>query len=214
MKSTRVLVVDDHAVVRRGVRALLAESRLWKICGEAADGDEAIEKANQLRPDIVIMDISMKSMSGLEATRQILRSLPETRVLILTMHESEQVVAEVLKAGAHGYVMKSDAGRDLLAGIEALAQGGTFFTSKVARIVLNGYLQSHSRTPRAQTLTARQRQVLRLLASGKANKQVAADLGISPKTIEVHRRDIMKKLKFASFSDLVRYAIRERIIEA
>jgi len=214
MKSTRVLVVDDHAVVRRGVRALLAESRLWKICGEAADGDEAIEKANQLRPDIVIMDISMKSMSGLEATRQILRSLPETRVLILTMHESEQVVAEVLKAGAHGYVMKSDAGRDLLAGIEALAQGGTFFTSKVARIVLNGYLQSHSRKPRAQTLTARQRQVLRLLASGKANKQVAADLGISPKTIEVHRRDIMKKLEFASFSDLVRYAIRERIIEA
>ncbi|HTS69675.1 MAG TPA: response regulator transcription factor, partial [Terriglobia bacterium] len=138
MKSTRVLVVDDHAVVRRGVRALLAESRLWKICGEAADGDEAIEKANQLRPDIVIMDISMKSMSGLEATRQILRSLPKTKILILTMHESEQVVAEVLKAGAHGYVMKSDAGRDLLAGIEALAQGGTFFTSKVARIVLNG----------------------------------------------------------------------------
>ena len=213
MKTVRILIVDDHSVVRRGVRAMLAQNRRWKICGEAAGGDEAVEKAKRLRPDIVVMDITMDNVSGLEATRQILRASTHSRILILTMHESEQVVAEVLKAGAHGYVLKSDADRDLLAGIQALAQGGTFFTSKVARMVVDGYLESRSRTADSQTLSPRQREVLRLLAAGKANKEVAFELGISSKTIEVHRRDIMQKLGFTSFSDLVRYAVRERIIE-
>jgi DNA-binding NarL/FixJ family response regulator len=212
-KATRILVVDDHSVVRRGVRAMLANNRRWKVCGEAASGNESVVKARALHPDAIVMDITMNDENGLEATRRILRSVAQAKILILTMHESEQVVSEVLKAGAHGYVLKSDADHDLVAGIEALAQGRTFFTTKVARMVVDGYIHSTAHNSGDNVLSARQREVRRLLAFGKANKEAAADLGLSAKTIEAHRRSIMQKLKLKSFSEMVRYAIREQIIE-
>jgi DNA-binding NarL/FixJ family response regulator len=192
---------------------MLEKNPRWKICGEATSGNQSIEMAKKLHPDVIVMDITMNDVSGLDATTQILKVLPQTRVLILTMHESEQVVTEVLKAGAHGYVLKSDADHDLLAGIEALAEGRTFFTTKVAHMVVDGYIRSTSKGSSQRDLTPRQREVLRLLALGKANKEVAADLGISTKTVEAHRTSIMQKLKLASFSDMVRFAIREQIIE-
>ena len=216
MKLTRILVADDHSVVRRGVQSLLEGHPRWKVCGEAVEGADAIAKAKRLRPDVVVMDITMGPMNGLEATREILKVLPKTKVLVLTMHESEQVVREVLNAGAHGYVLKSDADRDLVDALETIEQGKTFYTSKVSQMVLGAYLH---RQPGAEdedesgVLTPRQREVVQLLATGKSNKMVAVMLGISVKTVETHRNTIMHRLKFRSFSDLVRYAVREHIIE-
>jgi len=216
MKLTRILVADDHSVVRRGVQSLLEGHPRWKVCGEAVEGADAIAKAKRLRPDVVVMDITMGPMNGLEATREILKVLPKTKVLVLTMHESEQVVREVLNAGAHGYVLKSDADRDLVDALETIERGKTFYTSRVSQMVLGAYLH---RQPGAEdedesgVLTPRQREVVQLLATGKSNKMVAVMLGISVKTVETHRNTIMHRLKFRSFSDLVRYAVREHIIE-
>ena len=216
MKLTRILVADDHSVVRRGVQSLLEGHPRWKVCGEAVEGADAIAKAKRLRPDVVVMDITMGPMNGLEATREILKVLPKTKVLVLTMHESEQVVREVLNAGAHGYVLKSDADRDLVDALETIERGKTFYTSRVSQMVLGAYLHRQPGAEDGQessALTPRQREVVQLLATGKSNKMVAAMLGISVKTVETHRNTIMHRLKFRSFSDLVRYAVRERIIE-
>ncbi len=216
MKLTRILVADDHRVVRSGVQALLDGHPRWKVCGEAVEGADALAKAKRLRPDVVVMDITMGPMNGLEATREILKVLPKTKVLVLTMHESEQVVREVLNAGAHGYVLKSDADRDLVDALETIERGKTFYTSRVSQMVLGAYLHRQPGAEDGQessALTPRQREVVQLLATGKSNKMVAAMLGISVKTAETHRNTIMHKLKFRSFSDLVRYAVRERIIE-
>ena len=217
MKLTRILVADDHSVVRRGVQSLLEGHPRWKVCGEAVEGADAIAKAKRLRPDVVVMDITMGPMNGLEATREILKVLPKTKVLVLTMHESEQVVREVLNAGAHGYVLKSDADRDLVDALETIERGKTFYTSRVSQMVLGAYLHRQPGAEDGQessALTPRQREVVQLLSTGKSNKMVAAMLGISVKTAETHRNTIMHKLKFRSFSDLVRYAVRERIIQA
>jgi DNA-binding NarL/FixJ family response regulator len=216
MKLTRILVADDHSVVRRGVQSLLEGHPRWKVCGEAVEGADAIAKAKRLRPDVVIMDITMGPMNGLEATREILKVLPKTKVLVLTMHESEQVVREVLNAGAHGYVLKSDADRDLVDALETIEQGKTFYASKVSQMVLGAYLHRQTRAEdedESGALTPRQREVVQLLATGKSNKMVAVMLGISVKTVETHRNTINHRLKFRSFSDLVRYAVREHIIE-
>ncbi len=214
----RILVADDHEVVRRGLRAVLEAHPGWEVCGEAVTGREALEKARQLKPDVVVMDIGMRELNGLEATRQVLKALPTTEVLILTMHESEQVVREVLDAGARGYVLKTDAGRDLVAAVDALSQHRPFFTSRVAEMVLEGYLKEGSRAEEGKTspsrLTPREREVVQLLAEGNSNKEVASRLGISVKTVEAHRANIMRKLGLDSLSDLVRYAIRNKIIEA
>jgi len=190
----------------------------WTVCGEAATGTEAILKAKRLKPDVVVMDISMPKLDGLEATRQLHQEMPNIAVLILTMHESERVVHEVLGAGARGYVLKSDLDRNLIMAIEALNRGKAFFSAKVSEIVLDGYLRSRvdgpaPATPGASPLTPRQKDVVRHLAEGKANKEVAAALGISTKTVEAHRAEIMRRLQLHSFSDLVRYAVRERIVE-
>ncbi len=218
MASLRILVADDHEVVRHGVRSLLEAHPGWEVIAEAADGRDAVEKASTLRPDVVILDIGMPNLNGLEATRQILRGHPPSRVLILTMHESEQVVREVLEAGARGFLLKSDAGRDLIAAVEALQRNKTFFTSKVAEMVLETFLKSKPRSPEEgfstrEILTPREREIVQLLAEGKSTKEVAVALNLSVKTAETHRSNIMRKLNLHSISELVLYAVRNNIVQ-
>lgn len=213
--ALRIVVADDHEIVRQGIRALLQGHPGWEVCGEAANGREAVEKTTQLKPDIVILDIGMPSLNGLDATRQILHDDPQAKVLILTMHESEQVVREVLEAGARGYLLKSDAGRDLTAAVEALQRNKTFFTSKVAEMVLENFRKGKTRTetPVKEVLTAREREVVQLLAEGKSTKEVAVVLGLSVKTAETHRSNVMRKLGIHSVSELVLYAVRNNIVQ-
>jgi DNA-binding NarL/FixJ family response regulator len=217
MSRLHILIVDDHEVVRRGLRALIESHPGWEVCGEAANGREAVEKARKLKPNVVVMDIAMPELNGLEATRQILKDIPRTIVLILTVHESEQLVREVLKAGAQGYVLKSDAGRDLVSAIEALSQQKVFFTSSVAKIVLEGYRKTGSIDEPSEdspsVLSIREREIIQLLAEGKSNNEVADKLYISAKTVETHRAHIMEKLDLHSIAELVHYAIRNRIVE-
>ena len=215
--SFRIFVADDHEVVRRGLCALLQAQPDWEICGEAGDGREALEKTQKLKPDVVILDIGMPSLNGLEATRQILKINPQTRVLILTLHYSDQVVREVLNAGARGFLLKSDAARDLVAAVEALRRDKTYFTSKVAAMVLEGFLKNGSPAavaapPTRGRLTPREREIVQLLAEGKSTKEVAVALGLSVKTAETHRSNIMRKLELHSVSDLVLYAVRNNIV--
>lgn len=216
MGVLRIMVADDHEVVRKGLVALLQAQPDWQVCGEAGDGREAVEKAIQLKPDILILDIGMPSLNGLEATRQILRTIPNARVLILTLHDSDQVVREVLNAGARGFLLKSDAARDLVAAVEALRHDKTYFTSKVAAMVLEGYLKGGTPgaviTPGRNRLTPREREIVQLLAEGKSTKEVAVALGLSVKTAETHRSNIMRKLQLHSVSDLVLYAVRNNIV--
>jgi DNA-binding NarL/FixJ family response regulator len=214
--QTRILVADDHEVVRRGFRALLETRSDWQVCGEAVTGREAVEKAVQSKPDVVVMDISMPELNGLEATRQIVKTAPQTQVLILTMHDSEELVKEVLTAGARGYVLKSDAGRDLVAAVEAVRRRKPFFSSRVSEIVLDGYLNKDpdAPEPKRSRLTPREREIVQLLAEGKSNKEIAVALNISVKTAETHRANIMNKLGLHSVTELVRYAVRNRIVEA
>jgi DNA-binding NarL/FixJ family response regulator len=216
MKSLRILVADDHELLRRGVRALLETHAGWEVCDEAVDGREAVEKAIRLRPDLVILDIAMPGLNGLEAARQIRKEAPGSEILILTMHDSEQVIQEVLAAGARGYVLKSDASRDLIAAVEALSHQKTFFTHRVTEMVLQTYLGGGTGAVEpgesALLLTPREREVIQLLAEGRSNKEVADILRISVRTAETHRTNIMRKLDCHSLSDLTRYAIRNNII--
>jgi DNA-binding NarL/FixJ family response regulator len=215
-QNARIVIADDHEMVRRGLAATLTDTGRWTVVAQAANGRDAARLVEAHQPDVVILDLSMPELNGLDATRQILDSRPETRILILTAHESEQLVREVLSAGARGYVLKSDAGRTLVRAVEALLEGQTFFTSKVARLVLEGYLRGGPEAAAAQAahfLSARERQIVQLLAEGASNKEVARALGISVKTAETHRSNIMRKMQFESLSDLVRYAVRNKIIE-
>src|ERR1700690_180496 len=212
----RILVADDHEVVRKGLIALLSQQPEWQVCGDASNGREAVERTKLLMPDVIIMDISMPGLNGLEATRQIVRANPATKVLILTLLDSEEVVRSVLDAGARGFLMKSDPALDVVAGVEALLQGKTYFTSKVAGMVLEGYLRrSTDGTPVAgerKHLTPREREVVQLLAEGSSTKEVAVALGLSVKTAETHRSNIMRKLQLHSVSSLVLYAVRNNIV--
>jgi len=217
LSPVRILIADDHEIVRRGLRALLEAQPEWEVVAEAVTGRDAIEKAKQTTPNVAILDVGMPELNGLEATRQLLKMLPQTEVLILTMHENEQIVREVLDAGARGYVLKSDAGRDLVTAVDALCQHRTFFSSKISELLLNSYLKHQDRTettdsPRSR-LTAREREIVQLLAEGKSNKEVAAALNISIKTAETHRTNIMNKLDLRSVTELVRYAVRNNIVE-
>ncbi len=214
MNSVRILIADDHELFRRGLAAELTQVPGWVVAGEAANGRDAVELAAALKPDLVVLDLTMPELNGLEAARKIISVNPAARVLILTAHESEQLVREVLSAGAQGYVLKSDAGRTLIAALQSLLDGRSFFTSNVARMVLDGYLRSESRdasTP--ETLSAREREIVQLLAEGNSNKDIARALKISVKTTETHRSNIMRKMGFGSLPELVRYAIRNKIIE-
>ena len=212
----RILLADDHEVVRRGLRAVLEAHPGWKVCGEAATGREAVEQARQLKPDVVVLDISMPELNGLEAARQILRSVPRAEVLMLTMHDAEELARQVVEAGVRGYVLKSDAGRELLAAVESLAQHKPYFTARVSQMVLEGYLQGGASAaglhPESR-LTAREREVVQLLAEGRTNKEVATRLGISVKTAETHRANVMRKLNLHSVTELVRYAVRNRMVQ-
>jgi DNA-binding NarL/FixJ family response regulator len=211
--TTRIVIADDHELVRKGLAAVIAEAGAGTVVAEAGNGRQAVEQVAAHKPDIAILDLTMPELNGLEATRQILAAEPQTRVLILTAHESEQLIREVLGAGAQGYVLKSDAGRTLVGAIEAVLEGRTFFTSKVARMVLEGYLRSPTETQTIPTLSAREREIVQLLAEGRSNKEVARKLDISVKTAETHRSNIMRKMQFDSLSDLVRYAVRNKIID-
>ncbi len=214
MKTARILIADDHELFRRGVAAELTQVNGWSVAAEAQNGKDAVALAAELNPDIVILDLTMPELNGLEAARRIIAATPAARVLILTAHESEQLVREVLSAGAQGYVLKSDAGRTLVAAVRALLDGRPFFTSNVARMVLDGYLRGASPdTGALRTLSPREREIVQLLAEGGSNKDVAKALKISTKTVETHRSNIMRKMGFGSLAELVRYAIRNRIIE-
>lgn len=213
MKVRTILIADDHGVVRRGMRALLETDGRWRVVAEAADGREAVAKALEFRPDLAILDISMPGLNGLDACRSITKSLPETRVLILTVHRSGDLIARTLTAGARGYVLKSDAERDLIAAVEALLHDNTFFTAAVSETLketVNGPADYHPEV----SLSMRETEIVRLVAEGKSNKEVAAILGISTRTAENHRAHIMRKLGLHSLSELIRYAIRNKMVEA
>jgi DNA-binding NarL/FixJ family response regulator len=210
------LLADDHEMVRRGLRSVLEGHEGWEVCGEVGDGRAAVDQAKALQPDIVILDITMPELNGLDAARQIREVAPKAEILILTMHSSERFVREVLAAGARGYVVKSDAGRVLLEAVETLRQHRPFFSAAISEIVLEAYLHPERGSGEAEgaQLTAREREALQLIAEGKSNKEVADVLGISVRTVETHRLHLMRKLKVRSVSELTRYAIRNRIIEA
>jgi DNA-binding NarL/FixJ family response regulator len=221
MGPIRLLIADDHEIVRRGLRTVLETRPGWVVAAEASDGREAVEKAKQVKPHITILDISMPTMNGLEAARQIIKHVPETKVLILSIHDSDSLIRKILEAGARGYLLKSDASRDLVSAVDALLWNKTFFTRQVEQIVLEGYFRKNG----AQTdeddngvdalrLTARQREIVQLLAEGKSSKEVATTLEISIKTAETHRANIMRRLDCHSVTELVRYAVRNHIIQA
>jgi DNA-binding NarL/FixJ family response regulator len=206
----RILVVDDHEVVRKGVIALLASRSDWTICGEAADGREAVAAVARLRPDVVLMDISMPGMNGLEAVRQIRKCEPRIEVLILTMHDSDDVLADVLDSGARGYISKSDAAREIVAAVETVAAHKPYYRGATAAGMVAA--QRGACRLQASPLTGRERQIVQLVAEGKSSKEIAALLNISVKTVETHRAHVATKLELHSVTDLVRYAIRKRII--
>ncbi len=217
----RILIADDHEVARRGIRALLESHPGWEVCAEAKDGRETVELAATAKPDLILLDIGMPNLNGLEAARQILAASPEVAILILTMHDSDNVVREVLRAGARGFLLKSDAGRDLVAAVEALQLQRTFFTTRVSQMVLDGFLDREKRDNSSErdeditgdVLTSREREVIQLLAEGKTSKEVAVTLNLSVKTAETHRTNLMRKLGLHSVADLTRYAVRNGIVQ-
>jgi len=214
----RILLADDHEIVRRGLRALLEKREGWEVCGEASDGREAVEKASELKPDIVIVDIGMPNLNGLDATRRLLQHDPNFKVIVLTVTDADQVIREALDAGARGFVLKSDAARDLVSAVEALQTKHMFFTPRVNDLLLAGFLEkghsvSNTEPPHLPTLTPREREITQILAEGKSSKEAAALLNLSTKTVETHRSNIMRKLSLHSIRDLVVYAIKNKIIQ-
>jgi DNA-binding NarL/FixJ family response regulator len=212
MRSLSILIADDHPVVRRGLRGLLEAERGWNVIAEATNGREAVAKAVQLRPEVAILDISMPELNGLDACRLITKAMPQTRILIVTMHHAEELVARTQMAGARGYVLKSDAERDLIAAVQALLQNRTFFAAAPETILDKIRWGICDETE--SYLSIRETEVVQLVVEGKSNKEVAAILGISPRTAENHRARVMDKLGLHSLSDLVRYAVRNKMVEA
>jgi DNA-binding NarL/FixJ family response regulator len=215
MKTVNILVADDHDIVREGLKTLLQSQPKWKICDEASTGREAVEKARQHKPDIIVLDFSMPELNGLEATRQIRKILPRTEVLILTMHDSEQLAKEVLQAGARGYLLKTHAKKQLVPAVAALAEHQPYFDSKVSSLMLDAFLNpAKAAAESTDRLTSREREIVQLIAEGRTSKEVAATLGLSAKTVEAHRANIMNKLDLRSTPQLVLYAVRNRIVQA
>ncbi len=211
MPTLRILVADDHEVVRRGVCSVLQRHPGWEVCCEVGDGRLAVEKSLELQPDIVILDIGMPTLNGLEATRKIVHANPQAKVLILTVYDSKQVARQVFEAGALGYLLKSDAGSDLLAAVEELRHNRPFLTSIVPRDVWQ--IMVKAIPPTKDVLTPREREVLQLVAEGKGSKQIAVELAMSLKTVETHRSNMMRKLDLHSVADLVLYAVKNNIVQ-
>ena len=218
MKKLRILIADDHGLVRRGARAVLHSRHGWRVVGEAANGREAVAKAIELKPDVAIVDIGMPELDGVEVTRQIREAVPDTKVLVLTMHVSDHMVRRALEVGACGYLLKSDLTECLTKAVKAIADGKRFVTPKVSEIVLDGFLKTRSEHLRGERrgtrTTPREIEIIRLLAEGKSNKEVAAQLGITVRTVETHRAKIMLKLGFHSLAELIHYAIRNELVSA
>lgn len=217
-KKLRLLIADDHELVRHGIRVILTTHSGWKVVGEAIDGKEAVQMAQALQPDLAILDISMPNLDGLETTCKIVEVSGKTKVLILSMHESDQMVRRVLEAGARGYVLKSDLATNLVKAVKDVARGKIFLTPKVSEIVLKGFLKAETEPKQTEDAgvqpTPREVEIIRLLAQGKANKEIAMALNIATRTVEARRAQIMLKLDLHSTAALVRYAIRTNIVEA
>jgi DNA-binding NarL/FixJ family response regulator len=213
MNPLRILLADDHEIVREGVRGLIERQPGWEICGEASTGREAVALAAELKPDMVVMDIGMPELNGLDATRQIKKRVPEAEVLIFTANETEEVVRQVFQAGARGYLLKTEANKHLVPALEMLSKHRTYFSSKVSEMIFSGYMKGRL-GGEDTALTPRERETVQLIAEGKSNKEIAEVFGISVKTVETHRAAIMRKLQVDSFAGLVRYAIRNGIVEA
>ena len=214
MKNLRILIADDHALVRQGLRSVLEAQPGWTVCGEAENGRQAVKLGRELKPDIFLLDVTMPELNGLDATKQICRNRPDAAILILTMHESDQLCADAIHAGARGCVLKSDSPRQLLAAVEAVATGKQYFT-RLIRDMSDGHGISATGMARAPLrLSAREREIVQLLAEGRTNKEIAALLGIAFKTVDAHRTNVMRRLSMHSTAELVRYAVRERIIQA
>ncbi len=209
----RILLADDHVLMRRGMRSLLETEEDWEVCGEAATGREAVELAVNLKPDIAVLDLSMPELNGLEAAREIQQKVPQTEVLIFTMHETEELMREVLASGARGCVLKTDIEQHLVAAVRAVLQHSLYFSSKASQ-TLKGVLNKDGGDPAApDALTEREREIVQLLAQAKSNKEIAAALDISVRTVETHRATIMRKLEINSIVELVHYAVRKKLIE-
>jgi len=216
-RPLRLLLADDHAILRDGIRALLTDEPDLQVVGEAENGRQALDQARALRPDVVVLDIGMPLLNGLEATRQIRREVPEARVLILTMHQNEEYLAQVLAAGASGYVLKDVAGRELVSAIRQVAEGEPFFSPSMAKTLTAIYLRSleaeKTHDP-YEDLTIREREVLQLVAEGFTNRQIAEMLSLSIKTVKTHRLHLMQKLDLHDRTELVKYAFQKGIITA
>ena len=220
VETLRILIADDHQLVRNGLKALLQSHAGWEICGEATTGREAVAKAEELIPDLVILDISMPDLNGADAARRIRKISKNTEILILSMHYSDQLIRETIDAGALGYILKSDSDHDLLLAVEALARHKPFFTSKAKKVILNEFTRegmftniSTISTVLHNPLSAREREIVQLIAEGKNSREASLYLGISAKTVETQRANIMRKLEIHNISELVRYAVRSHIIE-
>jgi two-component system, NarL family, response regulator NreC len=217
VQRLRILVADDHEVMRTGVRALIEQEPGWQVCGTATNGQEAVEVARKLKPDVVVLDMTMPELDGLEALREIKRTLPNTEVVIFSAYHSEEVIEQLFDAGAKSYIQKSDGSRHLVAAIKSLAQHKPFFTSEISQILFAKFLSGSAgkkQNGQEHAVTSRERDVVRLLAGGNSNKEVANSLGISIRTAETHRATLMRKLGLDSLAALVRYAIRNNVIDA
>lgn len=218
MRPLRILIADDHEVVREGTRLLLQSEPGWEVCGIAKNGRDAVNQAQQLKPDVVVIDMTMPELNGLDATREIKRLLPTVEILMFTAHESEDLIRQVFEAGVKSYILKVDASAHLLSAVRALGEHKTYFTTKVAQTLFAKFMDRSPDKPAGNgvvgDLTNREREIVRLLAEGSSNKDIASTLGISVRTAETHRATLMKKCGADSLAGVVRYAIRNHIVEA
>ena len=213
--SLRILLADDHTLVRQGLRKLLEERPEWEVVAEAGDGREAVRLAEQLKPDICILDVAMPLLNGVEATRHLARRVPSTRILVLSMYSDEAYVAQILQAGAAGYILKDSADVDLIQAVSEVARGKSFFSPPIARVMLDDYVRQlavKGIADRYDSLSDREREVFQLIAEGKVNKEIATLLSISLSTVETHRARIMEKLDLHSAAEIVLYAVRRGVI--
>jgi len=217
-RRLRLLIADDHELVRHGIRGVLRAERSWAVVGEAENGQEAVQKVLSLRPDLVVLDMTMPVLDGLEATRQIRDRLPDAKVLILTMHESSQMIRRVIEAGARGYVLKSELAKQLVKAVKAVLRGKLSLSPKASELVLSGFLlapENSKQVDRQEARpTTREVEILRLLARGKSNKEISVELGITVRTVETHRAKIMSKLGLHSVVELVHYATQHGIVSS